>query len=179
MAWPRIKNSRSSAQPGTQPHTGVQATVTPAADADPPPHSSQNTGVVGTRYAVAENPSQDARSPRHDRSASRRLGPIRYAHSGVDDAQSAEAADAAEPAQSAEPADDGISIFGDIATSEVPADSEPALDFRTPHRSPAGETARHGRGAGRRRAGRSDSRRRVVEPAGDVVHPAGRVRAGE
>ena len=130
MAWPRIKNSRSSAQPGTQPHTGVQATVTPAADADPPPHSSQNTGVVGTRYAVAENPSQDARSPRHDRSASRRLGPIRYAHSGVDDAPSAEEADAAEPVQSADPADDGISIFGDIATSEVPADSEPALDFR-------------------------------------------------
>jgi hypothetical protein len=139
MAWPRIKNSRSSAQPGTQPHTGVQATVTPAADADPPPHSNQNTGVAGTRYAVAENPSQDARSPRHDRSASRRLGSIRYAHSGVDDAPSAEAADAAESAQSAEPADDGISIFGDIATSEVPADSEPALDFRTPRRSPAGE----------------------------------------
>src|ERR1700685_2899574 len=89
MAWPRIKNSRSSAQPGTQPHTGVQATVTPAADADPPPRSSQNTGVVGTTYAVAENPSQDARPPRpprHDRSAGRRLGPIRYAHSGVDDA---------------------------------------------------------------------------------------------
>jgi Nuclease-related domain len=137
MAWPRIKNSRSSAQPGTQPHTGVQATVTPAADADPPPRSSQNTGVVGTTYAVAENPSEDARSPRRDRSASRRLGPIRYAHSGVDDAPSAEAADAAEPAQSADPADDGISIFGDMATTEVPADSEPILDFRTPHRSPA------------------------------------------
>ena len=85
MAWPRIKNSRSSAQPETQPHTGVQATVTPAADADPPPRSSHNTGVAGTTYAVAENPAQDARSPRHDRSASRRLGPIRYAHSGVDD----------------------------------------------------------------------------------------------
>src|SRR5580693_7855992 len=139
MAWPRIKNSRSSAQPGTQPHTGVQATVTPAADADPPPHSNQNTGVVGTRYAVAEDPSQDTRSPRHDRSASRRLGPIRYAHSGVDDAPSADAADAAEPAQSAQPADDGISIFGDIATSEVPADSEPAMDFRSPRRSPADE----------------------------------------
>ena len=137
MAWPRIKNSRSSAQPGTQPHTGVQATVTPAADADQPPHSNQNTGVAGTRYAVAESPSQDARSPRHDRSASRRLGPIRYAHSGVDDEPSAEAADAAEPAQSADPADDGISIFGDMATTEVPADSEPILDFRTPHRSPA------------------------------------------
>jgi len=141
MAWPRIKNSRSSAQPGTQPHTGVQATVTPAADADPPPHSHQNTGVVGTRYAVAENPSQDARSPRHARGGGR-TGPTRFAHSGVNDppsADAADAADAAEPAQGDEPADDGISIFGDIATSEVPADSEPALDFRMSHRSPAGE----------------------------------------
>jgi Nuclease-related domain len=154
MAWPRIKNSRSSAQPGTQPHTGVQATVTPAADADPPPRSSQNTGVVGTTYAVAENPSQDARSPRsprHDRSAGRRLGPIRYAHSGVDDgvddappgpsstsASSPETAETPEPGQSQVPADEGISIFGDMATTEVPADSEPILDFRTPHRSPAG-----------------------------------------
>src|SRR3984885_462852 len=108
MAWHRIKNSRSSAQPGTQPRTGVQATITPAADADPPPHSNQNTGVVGTRYAVAEDPTQGTRSPRsprHDRSASRRLGPIRYAHSGVDDEPAAEAADSAEPAQSAKPAD--------------------------------------------------------------------------
>src|ERR1700728_3327318 len=113
MAWPRIKNSRSSAQPGTQPHTGVQATITPAADADPPPHSSQNTGVVGTTYAVAESPAQEARSPRHDRSASRRLGPIRCAHSGVDDAAPAEeaeeaaSAEAVEPAMPAGPADDG------------------------------------------------------------------------
>jgi Nuclease-related domain len=149
MAWPRIKNSRSSAQPGTQPHTGVQATVTPAADADPPPRSSQNTGVVGTTYAVAENPSQEARSPRHDRSASRRLDPIRSAHSGVDDAppspsstappspETAETAETAASGQSPVPADEGISIFGDMATTEVPADSEPILDFRTPHRPPA------------------------------------------
>src|ERR1700733_15235348 len=109
MAWPRIKNSRSSAQPGTQPHTGVQATVTPAADADPPPHSSQNTGVVGTRYTVAENPSQDARPPRHDRSASRRLGPIRYAHSGVDETSAPEEAEAVAAAPSTAPAGDGIS----------------------------------------------------------------------
>ena len=53
MAWPRIKNSRSSAQPGTQPHDGVQATVTPAPDAEPPPGSGQNTGVSGTRHSVA------------------------------------------------------------------------------------------------------------------------------
>jgi Nuclease-related domain len=159
MAWPRIKNSRSSAQPGTQPHDGVQATVTPAADAEPPPRSSQNTGVIGTTYAVAENPVQDARSPRHDRSASRRLGPIRSAHSGVDDpiryahsggdeapapedaeeAEEAEAPEAAMPGQSAEPADDGISIFGDMATTEVPDEPEPTMDFRRPHRSPAVE----------------------------------------
>jgi hypothetical protein len=136
MAWPRIKNSRSSAQPETQPHDGVQATVTPAADADPPPRSSHNTGVVGTTYAVAENPTQDARSPRHDRSASRRLGPIRYAHSGFDETpapEEAEAVEAVEAAPSTAPADDGISIFGDMATSEVPDESGPTLDFRRPH----------------------------------------------
>src|ERR1700728_3248729 len=94
MAWPRIKNSRSSAQPGTQPHTGVQATVTPVADADPPPRSIHNSGVAGTRYAVAETPGSDTRSPRHDRSTSRRLGPIRYAHSGVDDPLTADDGDA-------------------------------------------------------------------------------------
>jgi hypothetical protein len=138
MAWPRIKNSGSSTQPGTQPHTGVQATVTPAADADPPPYSSQNTGVAGTTYAVAETPAQDARSPRHDRSASRRLGPIRYAHSGVDDPPPA-AEEEAEPATSAEPPDEGISIFGDMATSEVPPGSEPILDFRTPHPAAAAD----------------------------------------
>jgi hypothetical protein len=83
--------------------------------------------VAGTTYAVAESPSQDARSPRHDRSAGRRLGPIRDAHSGVDDARPADEAQevqAAEPAPSVGPADDGISIFGDMATSEVP--DEPA-----------------------------------------------------
>jgi Nuclease-related domain len=146
MAWPRIKNSRSSAQPGTQPHDGVQATVTPAADADPPPYSRQNAGVAGTTYAVAENAGQDARSPRHDRSASPRLDPIRYAHSGVDDAPPADEAQAtagtaAESAPSAAPADDGISIFGDMATSEVPDDAEPTLDFRTMLHPPADDPA--------------------------------------
>src|ERR1700731_5218492 len=56
IAWPRIKNSRSSAQPGTHPHDGVQATVTPAPDAEPPPGTGQNTGVSGTRHAVAYEP---------------------------------------------------------------------------------------------------------------------------
>jgi Nuclease-related domain len=180
MAWPRIKNSRSSAQPGTQPHTGVQATVTPAADAEPPPRSSHNTGVAGTRYAVAETPGSDTRSPRHDRSTSRRLGPIRYAHSGVDEPPAAnggdgdadsglvyeapqggigaplgsppgpsatatsafetdEADEAGASAESAGPADQGISIFGDMATTEVPDDAEPTLDFRTLRRPAAGQ----------------------------------------
>jgi hypothetical protein len=183
MAWPRIKNSRSSAQPGTQPHIGVQATVSPVADADPPPRSSHNTGVAGTRYAVAETPGSDARSPRHDRSTSRRLGPIRHAHSGVDDPPGApgddgdadsglvyeapqevigaplgsppgpsatatsafetdeadEADEAAASAESAGPADQGISIFGDMATTEVTDDAEPTLDFRTLRRPTAGQ----------------------------------------
>jgi hypothetical protein len=102
---------------------------------------------VGTTYAVAESPAQEARSPRHDRSASRRLGPIRYAHSGVDDAapaeeaESAEAVEPAEPAMPAGPADDGISIFGDMATTEVPPESEPTLDFFNPHRPAADDPA--------------------------------------
>ena len=94
MAWPRIKNSRSSAQPGTHPHDGVQATVTPAPDAEPPPGTGQNTGVSGTRHAVAFNPggygpaAEDP--PADDRAASwpragRRLRPIRYAHSAADE----------------------------------------------------------------------------------------------
>ena len=179
MAWPRIKNSRSSAQPETQPHDGVQATVTPAADADPPPRSSQNTGVVGTTYAVAENPTQDARSPRHDRSASRRLGPIRYAHSGVDETPAPEEAEAAEPAPGTAPADDGISIFGDMATSEVPDESEPTLDFRRPHHPSADAQAAPGTESAARRPGRSDPGRRIVEPDGDVLRPAGRACPGE
>jgi hypothetical protein len=88
MAWPRIKNSRSSAQPGTQPHNGVQATVTPAPDAEPPPGSGQNTGISGTTHAVAyssggHGPGRD--DPAGGRSrAGRRLRPIRYAHSAAD-----------------------------------------------------------------------------------------------
>jgi hypothetical protein len=88
MAWPRIKNSRSSAQPGTQPHNGVQATVTPAPDAEPPPGSGQNTGISGTTHAVAYSsggtgPGRDdppAGKPR----PGRRRRPIRYAHSAAD-----------------------------------------------------------------------------------------------
>ncbi len=185
MAWPRSNNSRSSAEPGTQAHNGVQTTVTPAPDAEPPPGSGRNAGVTGTTHAVADNQGIDTRFPRHDRTASRRLGPIRYAHSGVDDTPGrAPAADddatgglvyeaprpnrpapqpaptftpaahklaeAAEPSdpyaqadapESAEPPDEGISIFGNIATTEVTEEDEPTLDFRSFSRSPGAEPA--------------------------------------
>jgi len=86
MAWPRSKNSRSSAQPGTYPHDGVQATVTPAPDAEPPPGSGQNTGVSGTRHAVAHDPQgYGSPTPGTPRTA-RRLRPIRYAHEQPDEA---------------------------------------------------------------------------------------------
>ncbi len=148
MAWPRSNNSRSSAQPGTQPHNGVQATVTPAPDADPPPGSGQNAGIAGTTHAVADNQGTEARFPRHDRTASRRLGPIRYAHSGVDDTPATGGPvdetpnpnhPAPQPAHLAEPPDEGISIFGNIATTEVTEEEEPTLDFRSFGRSPAAE----------------------------------------
>jgi Nuclease-related domain len=80
MAWPRIKNSRSSAQPGTHPHDGVQATVTPAPDAEPPPASRQNTGIGGTTHAVACEPPRTANGSQR---VGRRLRPIRYAHAGI------------------------------------------------------------------------------------------------
>ena len=178
MAWPRTSNSKSSAQPGTKPHDGVQATVKPAPDAEPPPGSGRNAGVAGTTHAVADNQGTDARFPRHDRTASRRLGPIRYAHSGLDDATGrapddgddatgglvyeaphanrpapqpaptfTPAAETAEPPdpyeltadERDEPPDEGISIFGNIATTEVTDDDEPALDLRSFGRSPVAE----------------------------------------
>ena len=178
MAWPRTSNSKSSAQPGTKPHDGVQATVKPAPDAEPPPGSGRNAGVAGTTHAVADNQGTDARFPRHDRTASRRLGPIRYAHSGLDDATGrapddgddatgglvyeaphanrpapqpaptfTPAAETAEPSdpydltadERDEPPDEGISIFGNIATTEVTDDDEPALDLRSFGRSPVAE----------------------------------------
>jgi Nuclease-related domain len=170
MAWPRTSNSKSSAQPGTKPHDGVQATVTPAPDADSPPGSGRNAGVVGTTHAVADNQGTDVRFPRHDRTASRRLGPIRYAHSGMDDAPgrtpaaddgatgglvyeaprpnqgSAETAETSAPdaPEPAEPPDEGISIFGNIATTEVPEEEEPSLGRNrpiTPAPQPVGSAA--------------------------------------
>jgi hypothetical protein len=142
MAWPRTSNSKSSAQPGTKPHDAVQATVTPAPDADSPPGSGRNAGVAGTTHAVADNQGADTRFPRHDRTASRRLGPIRYAHSGVDDTP-ADPAEPADPADPADPPDEGISIFGNIATTEVTEEEEPRISWNQPITSapqPVGST---------------------------------------
>lgn len=81
MAWPRIKNSRSSAQPGAHPHNGVQVTVTPVPDAEPAPGTGQNTGVSGTTHAVAYEDALGAPSQAADGfRVGRRLRPIRYGH---------------------------------------------------------------------------------------------------
>jgi len=118
MAWPRIKNSRSSALPGTHEHDGVQVTVTPAPDADPARNGGQNTGVSGTRHSVADPQS----------------APIRYADSGVDDV-SAEYDGTAGVVYEAPPPEGGIdTILHGVVTTEVPDDDDepPTLDMEAP-----------------------------------------------
>lgn len=119
MAWPRIKNSRSSALPGTHPHDGVQASVTPAPDADPSPGSEQNTGISGARHSVADPQSV----------------PVRYGDSGVDDvsAEYDDTADVSYEAFSDAPTrDDGIAILEGVVTTEVPSDEPPTADMELP-----------------------------------------------
>ncbi|MGH3296518.1 MAG: NERD domain-containing protein [Trebonia sp.] len=124
MAWPRIKNSRSSAQPGTHPHNGVQATVTPAPDAEPLPGTGQNTGVSGTTHAVAYDyggygPATE--SPAADRPwAGRRLRPIRYAHSAAD-----ETAEPAYPAAESDTEPPGTVLSGTVVHGPAPVGEEP------------------------------------------------------
>ena len=152
MAWPRIKNSRSSAQPGTQPHNGVQATVAPAPDAEPPPGSGQNTGISGTTHAVAYgSPGPGRDHPPADRPRSgRRLRPIRYAHSAADQtaAPTVPVETVDEPPSSAAPSDSapsdtatpgtgssrtgtwgtgrpGTVLSGTVVVGPAPADDEP------------------------------------------------------
>ena len=258
MAWPRIKNSRSSAQPGTHPHDGVQATVTPAPDAEPPPGTGQNAGVGGTRRTVAHDPGgygygpgtndQAAGLPR----AAPRLRPIRYAHSGtgptaapavpvatggsVPPPPAAEISDAATadselpgtvlsgtvlpgpvlsgtvlpgpgpageepedydgtaglvyeaprpayseppgPVPSAEPDEpvpnEGLGIFGGVATTEVPDDDAPARDFGRLSRRPAERAADR-----RAPADAGDTGRGDVEPADNFPRAAGGTAGGE
>ena len=189
MAWPRIKNSRSSAQPGTHPHDGVQATVTPAPDAEPPPGSGQNTGISGATHAVAHNGGAGVPSRAGDGPGfSRRLRPIRYGHSAKDQVPAAPppptapaATEIAPPAQAVppaaaaappgpDPADDlddyegtaglvyeaprtgfepvpneGLGIFGGVATTEVPEDDAPTRDFKRQPAQPSSSRAEPGR----------------------------------
>ena len=151
MAWRRIKNSRSSAQPGMHSHDDVQATVTPVPDAEPPPGSGQNTGIGGTTHAVADTGRPSAAGPAHSgpRAAmGRRLRPIRYAHAGhtepADDDDTAglvyEAAqddysevplgEPDEPDESVR--NDGLGIFGGVATTEVPDEASAEASGRQP-----------------------------------------------
>jgi hypothetical protein len=124
MAWPRIKNSRSSAQPGTHPHDGVQATVTPAPDAEPPPGTGQNTGVSGTRHAVVYDPGgygPGTDRPTADRPrGGRRARPIRYAHTAAD-----ETSDPAVPAGEAGKEPPGTVLSGTVLPGPVPMGEEP------------------------------------------------------
>jgi Nuclease-related domain len=129
MAWPRIKNSRSSAQPGTQPHNGVQATVTPAPDAEPPPGTGHNTGVSGTRHAVADGPGGHGSSTGHPADDKSRAGwrrrPIRYAHSPADETAVPTVPDNAVPINPAVPADTGpVDTPGGSSPSSAPSGAD-------------------------------------------------------
>jgi hypothetical protein len=61
MTWPRRKNSRSSALPVTREHNGVHIIVTPAPDSERARGHGhgQNTGISGTRHAVASTEPTD------------------------------------------------------------------------------------------------------------------------
>ena len=202
MAWPR-KNSSSPAQPGNQPHDGVQPTVTPAPAAEPRPGTGQNTGISGATHKVAYEAAPAPTptfTPTWPRRRTPRPGPIRYAHatppgdtpsmtapptvptatvpvlSGSTLAGPPSPDDPAyhkydgtpglvyeaphagyegphiasggvpgylpeeEPVGDDEPvANEGLGIFDDMATSEVPDDEEPADQPAEPN-EPAAET---------------------------------------
>jgi hypothetical protein len=121
MAWPRIKNSRSSAEPGIDPHDGVQATVTPAPDAEPPPDSGQqNTGVSGTRHGVVQNPAASRPAPGGPR-AGRLPRPIRYAHRGTGSPPSAEPTGSAAPPVPPDRPDEPEPLTGIVLPPAAPA----------------------------------------------------------
>jgi hypothetical protein len=96
----------------------VQASVTPAPDADPAPEDGRNTGISGTRHAVVQPPSARARHPR-----------ARYAEGGNDgDGPAAGLEETQTQAydDDDEPPDSGIAILGDMTTTEVPGDAPTA-----------------------------------------------------
>jgi hypothetical protein len=121
MAWPRIKNSRSSALPGTHQHSGVQVSVTPAPDADPALEDGRNIGVSGTRHSVVDPPSASAFDTRAG-----------YGDGGGDDPAAELDAIQALAYDDDEPVDSGIAILGGMRTTVVPGDAptapQPALN---------------------------------------------------
>lgn len=118
MAWPRIKNSRSSAPPGARPHDGVQVTVTPAPDAEPAAGTGQNTGVSGTTHAVAYEDDLGASSQATDSfRVVRRLRPIRYGHA----ANNQTAAPTAAPPPTAARSADIAPPAGELPPTGTPA----------------------------------------------------------
>ncbi|HEX7161445.1 MAG TPA: nuclease-related domain-containing protein [Trebonia sp.] len=85
----------------------MQAIVTPAPDAEPPPGGGQNTGISGTTHTVAYSsgdPGRDDPAGGRPR-VGRRLRPIRYAHSATDqtDAPTVPVETVAEPPPPAAP----------------------------------------------------------------------------
>ena len=122
MAWPRIKNSRSSALPGTHQHSGVQVTVTPAPDTDPALEDGRNIGVSGTRHSVVDPPSTSEFGPTA----------VGYGNGGDDDADAELDQTQALAYDDDEPVDSGIAILGGMTTTVVPGDAptapQPALN---------------------------------------------------
>jgi hypothetical protein len=132
MAWPpRIKNSRSSAQPGTHPHDGVQATVAPVPDAELVPGSEQNAGVSGTTRAVAYDPVPGQTRPRRRR-------PIRYGHTRAETPTPptvpVEAIGA--PPEAAPPAVETGTVLSGVVVPEGPSgyDETAGLSYEAPYR---------------------------------------------
>jgi hypothetical protein len=136
MAWPRPKNPRSSAQSGTSP----QVTVTPASAAPAVGNGQQNTGISGASHTVADPSDAIPGTVMNGRG----LRPIRFAHSGFQGAPGVGEDNAPgdfsepptqdlliagpEPEGGTAPANEGLSIFGGIPTTEVPDDDALALD---------------------------------------------------
>ena len=176
MAWPRIKNSRSSAEPGIDPRDGVQATVTPAPDAEPPPGSGQNTGVSGTRHGVVQNPAASRQAPGGPRtgrtparSATRMRGPASRPLASLARRAAAPPAVPVTPPVPPDRADEPEPLTGIVLPPVAPAPQQPA-------RQPAGRPrAADGRRPGDGRQARGEEHGRAT--AGKRARPLERPRA--
>jgi hypothetical protein len=145
MTWPRIKKSRSSALPVTHEHNDVHVFVTPAPDSEHARGHGQNTGVDGTRHAVARTGNAPAGGPETD------IAP-------ADD----EVADDRDEEQRSS----GIEILG-VATTEVPAEQPDAGPPETAAPEPA-RPAQPATGTSPQPAGDQAQRTRVRDLALDA-----------